>query len=58
MRSYPRNPKKFEKNLPLCPRCKVAMAKVEDDDEVEFECPACKLKDQWWLKNFKILKVD
>ena len=44
MRSYPRNPRKFEKELPICPICKIAMAKVEEDDEVEFQCPACKLK--------------
>ena len=39
MRSYPRNPRKFEKQLPICPICKMAMPKVEDGDEVEFVCP-------------------
>ena len=39
MRSYPRNPKKFEKGLPICPICKMAMPKIENGDEVEFVCP-------------------
>tara|TARA_B100001939_G_scaffold116602_1_gene101074 strand:- start:3592 stop:3738 length:147 start_codon:yes stop_codon:yes gene_type:complete len=44
MRSYPRNPKKFEKGLPICPICKIAMAKIKKEKELKFQCPACKVK--------------
>ena len=41
MRSYPRNPRKVEKGLVVCDRCRVAMVEKEKE---RYECPICKVK--------------
>ena len=43
MRSYPRNPKKVEKDIEVCPRCKVALIRIEKDGCNENECPICEV---------------
>ena len=45
MRSYPRNPRKVEKGLDVCQRCKVALIKVEKEGSELKQCPICKAED-------------
>lgn len=48
MRSFPRNPKKVEEGVEICPRCKIALVRIELEKKKintdKSECPMCNVE--------------